>query len=245
MIAFCCGAPAGASDGTACQQRARVEGLVWTECANGSVWIIETTRKLGLFHSSRGVPTLRKRLAGRPGALLLVNGSYHNGDYARPRFEGLLRVGVRAVGAPKVDDLQLTHILSIDRSGRIASIQPASAITFAGLPHDRDHVQSGPLILDKGVVALGPISRSLNGSDAYKRTAIGRTREGETVIVVAKTPRSLADLGQLVAQANSLEERGLTLVNLDGGPSTGIHSDVVPKLSYGADKVTPVGFAVE
>jgi exopolysaccharide biosynthesis protein len=209
------------------------------------LWIIETRRELRAFHSSRDVPTLRKRLASAPGAVLLVNGGYHDGDYARPRVEGLLRIGNRTFGALKPADLQLTHVLSIDSNGSIAEIEPASTTSLAARAADQDQIQSGPLILDAGSVAINAITRSVNGADPYKRTAIGRTRAGDTIIVVARTPHALTELARIVAGTNRYAERGLTLVNLDGGPSTGIHSETVPQLSYGADKVTPVGFAIE
>lgn len=234
----------GSGAALACERQPAIEGLAWSVCAGGSVWIVETTRPIDLFVSHRRVPTLRQRLARSPRAALLVNGSYHDGNYARPVFDGLLRIGERTIAPAKVADRQLTHLLSIDRSGRLAAILPATAAGMAALAPDSNAVQTGPAILQDGAIATAAIRGSLNGIDAYKRTAIGRTRAGETVIVIARTPWTLTDLGSFVAATDDYAGRGLTLVNLDGGPSTAIHSAIVPPLSYGADKVTPVGLAV-
>ena len=105
--------------------------------------------------------------------------------------------------------------------------------------------QSGPAILVGGTTARAEIAASVNGSDRYKRTAIGRTASGESVIVIARTPRTLVDLGEAVRNINGYRERGLTLVNLDGGPSTAIHAPDADGPSYGADKLTPIVIAVE
>lgn len=224
--------------------RTEKDGIVWRDCAGGSVWIIETRRPLALFHATRGVPTLREHVAESPEAIVAVNGSYHDGNYARPVFEGLLEADGVTLGTLRADDRQLTHVMSIDPEGRITTILSSSEAPAARPVASRYRVQSGPLILNDGALSAATIAGSVNGVDAYKRTAIGRTRAGETVIVVAKTPRTLADLGRLVLRIEGFADRGLTLLNLDGGPSTAIHSLALPGVSYGADKVTPVGFAI-
>ncbi|MGL5001724.1 MAG: phosphodiester glycosidase family protein, partial [Casimicrobium sp.] len=164
--------------------------------------------------------------------------------YAKAKLEGLFFVDGEAKSELKPSDRQLTHVFSLDRNGRFAAVREASTTLPEKLDTSGVHIQSGPLILDDGKLATNFIEGSLNGSDAYKRTALGRTRAGETVIVIAKTPRTLAELAKIVLSANNYASRGLTLINLDGGPSTAIHANAVRGLSYGADKITPVGFGL-
>jgi hypothetical protein len=216
----------------------------WSECLGGALWVIETRGPIEPFFSATDVPTLRARAQRSPRSSLLVNGGYHDGHYAEPRLEGLLSIRGKIVGALKAGDVQLTHVMSIDSAGRIASFRAADPGIAGRLEANHSHVQSGPLILDGGKIAVAAIEQSLNGNDPYKRTAIGRTATGETIIVVAKTPQTLANLARLVLRINDYGARRLTLLNLDGGPSTAIHSNQSPRLSYGADKITPVGFVV-
>jgi exopolysaccharide biosynthesis protein len=222
----------------------KTSSYVIYRCDNDRLWIIETTRQLVAYLATPPVTTLREKSNATPEFSLLFNGGYHDGNYANAKLEGLFVVDGKPFNAVKLEDVQLSHVLSINRDGRIASIRVASREFASSTLSEPTHIQSGPLIAEDGRIAEAFIAASLNGKDAYKRTAIGRTHAGETVIVVSKTPRTLKRLGVYVLQVNRYAKRGLTLLNLDGGPSTAIHSNITNDLSYGADKVTPVGFAL-
>jgi exopolysaccharide biosynthesis protein len=222
----------------------RTDAMQWFRCADDSVWIIEPTRPLRVFFTANDVPTLRGWSAQHPDIALWINGSYHNGDYARPEMVGTLAIDGTTLSAFRPDDPQLSRIIAINDQGRIASVDPARTTLDPSAPHHRTLLQTGPAILIEGELPTAEIAASLNGSDRYKRTAIGRTDMGEAVIVIAKTPRSLTDLGTIVRQVNRYRERRLSLINLDGGPSTAIHAPAQPGLSYGADKVTPIVIGV-
>lgn len=212
----------------------------WTRCSNDTLWIIETSRPITVAFSPKAAPTLRKRFHATPNALLLINGSYHDGAYDQPTMVGLLELGNRILSPFKPKDLQLSRVLAIDPAGRIASIRALSDEVGPNRTPTSARLQSGPAILVDGRLVGDEIAASLNGNDAYKRTAIGRTDNGETVIVISKTPRKLLELGALVLRMNDYRKRKLTLINLDGGPSTAIYSEAIRGMSYGADKVTPI-----
>lgn len=216
----------------------------WSVCEDNSVWVIETQQPLIAFYTSQDVPTFREKTAASPQFAAVVNGAYHNGNYAAPVMEGLLTIASDEISKMKIDDRQLTHIMSINTKGKVANISPASALPDDYPRPDYTYTQSGPLILSRGEPALSSIATSLNGTDAYKRTAIGVTDAGDTVIVIAKTPRTLPELALIVLEINDYRERRLTLLNFDGGPSTAVHSLESDRLTYGADKVTPVGFGI-
>jgi uncharacterized protein YigE (DUF2233 family) len=224
--------------------RTNAAAFTWSQCAGGTVWIVETVRPLVPFHIEGTVPSLRQKAASSTEFSLVFNGAYHDGNYAKATLEGLFFVDGKTKSDLKPNDRQLTHVFSLDRNGRLAAVREASEALNEKLDATGAHIQSGPLMLDDGKLATRFIEGSLNGSDAYKRTALGRTRAGETVIVIAKTPRTLPELAKIVLSANDYASRGLTLINLDGGPSTAIHTNAVRGLSYGADKITPVGFGL-
>ncbi|MBC7596353.1 MAG: phosphodiester glycosidase family protein [Kineosporiaceae bacterium] len=179
-----------------------------------------------------------------PSALLLINGTYHDGDYEQPTMVGLLEIEDHLLSPVKTHDLQLSRILTVDPDGRIASIRALTDEMKQDPRPAAARFQSGPAIVENGRLTTGEIAASANGNDAYKRTAIGRTEKGETVIVISKTPRTLVDLGAQVLRVSDYRRRKLTLMNLDGGPSTAIHSAAIPSMSYGADKVTPIVIGV-
>jgi uncharacterized protein YigE (DUF2233 family) len=231
------------TSGVVCKPVER-SGLSWTVCDHGAIWIVETTRPISLFWTLSNVPTLRRRAANSPNYSLFVNGGYHDGDYANPKAEGLMIIDGQQIGQFRANDRQLTHVISLNAAGSITAISAAVPELEGKLNPNSSHLQTGPIIIQDGEIKNDFIVNSLNGNDAYKRTAIGRTANGETVIVIAKTPYTLTNLALAILRTNNYRERRLTLVNLDGGPSTAIHSANFPQLSYGADKLTPTGFAV-
>jgi uncharacterized protein YigE (DUF2233 family) len=218
--------------------------LVWSRCAGDTIWIIETTRPLASWAIEGAVPTLRQQAQASNEYSLVFNAGYHDGNYADAKLEGLHVFNGVVANPIKANDVQLTHVLAINTAGHIASIRSANAAN----PYDENTIsiaiQSGPLILDNGRIAHDFIGKSLNGNDAYKRTALGVTRAGDAVIVIATAPYALVELAQKVLKTSRYARRGLTLLNFDGGPSTAIHSVEIRALSYGADKVTPVAFGV-
>lgn len=216
----------------------------WSVCEDNSIWVIETKQPLSGFFISANVPTFREKIVASPQFAAIVNGAYHNGNYSAPLMEGLLTISGNEISKIKINDQQLTHIMCIDAKGKIVGILPASALPDEYPQPDYTYTQSGPLILNRGEIALSSITTSLNGAGAYKRTAIGVTEAGDTVIIIAKTPRTLPELGRIVLGIGNYRKRRLTLLNFDGGPSTAAHSLENGSLTYGADKVTPVGFGI-
>jgi uncharacterized protein YigE (DUF2233 family) len=214
-------------------------------CDEDRLWVVETRRPLQPLYHAVGALSFRQLASGANEFALFVNGSYHDGDYANARLEGLFVVNGKSYAPLKPLDPQLSHVMSLSDTGRITSISLADGDANSSERWKLGtHIQSGPLIIDAGRVATNYIDASINGKDRYKRTAIGMTADGATVIVISRTPRSLQALAAAVLNINRLRDRGLTLLNFDGGPSTSLHATEQRKLSYQADKLTPVLFAI-
>ena len=122
------------------------------------------------------------RFNATPNAILLINGSYHDGDYDQPTMVGLLELESLILSPLKPKDRQLSRVLAIDPIGRIASIRALSDEVGQNRTLTSARLQSGPAIIVDGRLTGNEIASSLNGNDAYKRTAIGRTDNGQTVI---------------------------------------------------------------
>jgi uncharacterized protein YigE (DUF2233 family) len=210
-------------------------------CEENSVWIVETRRAIVPFYYAVNPMTLRQLGIARTDMAMLMNGSYHDGDYANARLEGLFAANGKQYAALKPLDNQLSHVISITESGAVSAIQRADEAFATNARIDTGtHIQTGPLLTQNGLLTKEFIDAAINGKDRYKRTAVGVTADGTIVFVIAKTPRSLLDLANVVLDKNDYRVRKLTLVNLDGGPSTAIYSTEQPSLSYQPDKVTPI-----
>jgi Phosphodiester glycosidase len=216
-----------------------------TRCDQDRLWVIETRRPMVPIYHAVGPLTLRQLADADKQFALLVNGSYHDGDYTNARLEGLFVVNGKTYAPLKSLDKQLSHVVSFSSSGMITSVSLAvETAHVASQWKAGTHIQTGPLITEAGSVTPGFIDAAINGKDRYKRTAIGATADGATVIVIAKTPYSLHELARAVLAINRYRERKLTLVNFDGGPSTALHSNEQSGLSYQADKLTPILFGL-
>jgi uncharacterized protein YigE (DUF2233 family) len=214
-------------------------------CDQDRLWVIETRRPLVPIYHAVNPLTLRQLGNAHKQFALLVNGSYHDGNYANAKLEGLFVVNGKPYAPIKSLDKQLSHVVSFSSTGMIASVALADEnLSTISKWQSGTHIQTGPLITESGIAASGFIDAAINGKDRYKRTAIGVTADSATVIVVAKTPRSLHELASAVLAINRYRERKLTLVNFDGGPSTALHSNEQSGLSYQADKLTPILFGL-
>jgi uncharacterized protein YigE (DUF2233 family) len=214
-------------------------------CLADRLWVIETRRALRPIYHPVNALTLRQLATADPNLALLVNGSYHDGDYGNAKLEGLFVVDGKSYAPLKSLDAQLSHVISFSDAGRISTISLADQNAPDAVRWTvGTHIQSGPLIIDSGRIATAFIDASINGHDRYKRTALGVTSDGATVIVIAKTPMSLREFASSVLTINRLLERRLTLLNFDGGPSSTLHSNEQRALSYQADKMTPIAFAI-
>ena len=226
---------------SACVER-RSRGVVAVHCASSGLTLVETSRPLEPIYHVVAAPTPRQLMAA--GWSVVVNGSYHDGDYANAKLDGQFTVRGKQWGQARPDDRQLSHVITLDEQGHIASIKPATAAALTQAAHAPLSVQTGPLITQHGAWVATYVHASLNGNDAYKRSAIGRTDDGHSVIVMARRPRTLEALARDVLALRNYAQRGLTLVNLDGGPSTALALAQWPQWHYQPDKTTPVAFGV-
>jgi Phosphodiester glycosidase len=220
----------------------RADRIVVVHCVDRGLTVVETQRSLELIYHAVAPPTPRQLAAA--GWAVVVNGSYHDGDYANAMLEGQFTVRGKHWGVARPDDRQLSHVVAFDTQGRIESIAPADAAALARATAAAASVQTGPLITENGRWVEAYARQSLNGVDAYKRSAVGRTGEGASVIVIARQPRTLEALARDVLALRRYAQRGLTLVNLDGGPSTALALARWPQWHYQPDKLTPVAIGV-
>ena len=212
------------------------------DCRASGITLIETRRPLKLIYHPVAPPTPRQLVAA--GWAVVVNGSYHDGDYANARLDGQFTIHGKRWGEARPGDKQLSHVLTLDAQGLIDAIAAADELALARAAGAAASMQTGPLITLDGAWVAEYATASLNGNQAYKRSAIGRTADGTGVIVIARRPLTLEALAREVLALRRFAQRGLTLVNLDGGLSTALAVRRTPALNYQPDKFTPVAIGV-
>ena len=135
---------------------------------------------------------------------LIVNGGFFNADFSPT---GLYTVDGTWIN--KKPSRGFSGFIAINKKGRLDVLTRTD--TLNGYP---TLLQSGPYVIDPGR-KVGIHSRI--GKET-KRTLIGKTKTGGLVILVTE-PIYLFDLAKAVHETLPQIER---LLNLDGGPSTGL-----------------------
>ena len=135
---------------------------------------------------------------------LMINGGYFDSKFEPDCY---CKIGGKVINAK--DDPRRSGFVAIDQTGRITLL--ARGANYANYP---TVLQSGPYLIDPG----GKVGiRSKTGRKA-RRTLIGITTDQRLVIVITE-PIFLIDLANSILKSLPKLER---LLNLDGGPSTGL-----------------------
>ena len=135
---------------------------------------------------------------------LMINGGYFNPDWSPT---GYCKIDGKVI-APKVNR-GLSGFIAIDKAGKISLLTRGADLTkFPTV------LQSGPHVIDPG----GKIGIRSKTGRAAKRTLIGITTDKKIVVVITK-PIYLIDLATSIQKHIPKLDR---LLNLDGGPSTGV-----------------------
>lgn len=140
------------------------------------------------------------------GTTLLVNGVYFHEDYLP---SGFLKVSGTRIGTREFDQ---------DKSG-VVQFDPFRILDTKALPiklgAEKTMAQSYPLLLKNGMLGV-----TEDSGKVARRTFIGTDRDGLMYVgVVPYAPLSLFQLAQFLRK---LPIQWTNILNLDGGPSTGL-----------------------
>jgi uncharacterized protein YigE (DUF2233 family) len=227
----------------------RRHNLTLTTCRAGKkrddLIIIESRAGVTLIYHPVSPFTINELANSNTAFKAVINGSYHDGEYDNAMPIGLFQVRGKKYADFLHNDMQLTHTVTFDETGKISTIDEVDTLAKkASLKPNYSYMQTGPLILNNGAIAMNFIQGSLNGMDAYKRSAIGRLNDATIVTVIATRSITLPQLAERLLRINNYAQRGLTLVNLDGGYSTASASTTLPRARYQPDKVTPIAIGL-
>ena len=140
------------------------------------------------------------------GTTLLINGVYFHEDYLPSGFLQIQgnRIGTRQFDQSKSGVIALHPLRLIDTKTRSLKLETVP-----------DVAQSYPFLLKNGILAVAEESGKV-----ARRTFLGLDRDGTVYVGVAPyAPLTLYQLGQFLRQ---LPVSWAHVLNLDGGPSTGL-----------------------
>lgn len=78
--------------------------------------------------------------------------------------------------------------------------------------------QAGPLVLSGNI--LQPFHDSWHANGLHERTLLGKTQSGKVYFFLFEKPVTLSEVGDVVVQDSRFQNDPITLLNLDGWPST-------------------------
>ncbi len=123
----------------------------------------------------------------------LINGSYFSGVRGDAKHAGLLAMYGRVI-SPETPDRQLTHIVRINGAARTVEFFPAGSFTPGRDPHTVEF-QSGPLLIEGGIVREDLVRSSINGSGSHARTLLATLDHTKCYFVSVTERVTLGELG--------------------------------------------------
>lgn len=160
---------------------------------------------------------------------IAINGGYFNEDYTPSGY--IIANGSR-IGSRQFDE---------DKSGLLAitsntiRIHDLATTPLASIPLSDIAIQSYPFLIKNGIAAV----KEDSGKRA-RRTAVGIDTNGRAHIIISRSAISLHTLSQALSTSSIRFE---TVLNLDGGPSTGIVYHTATS-TFVFDSITPVPQAI-
>lgn len=121
---------------------------------------------------------------------------------------------------PNFSDPNLSYIVGVS-SGGVISIFPREALKRNAWPYTYAF-QAWPLILSWNI--LQSFWDSWHANEPHERTLIGKTNAGKIYFFIFTEPKTLNGVGKSIQKDFSHDP--ITLLNLDGGPSTAYYDGI-------------------
>lgn len=132
--------------------------------------------------------------------------------------------------APVKQDRQLSHVVGYDPRSGLMRFQAVEAFDSAAVRFPIEF-QTGPMVVERNRIATRSIDASINGNAPYRRTMLGYTDEDRAIyFIVTRQDATLASVAAALLGMPAFRGKTLTVVNLDGGASTALHSRNHPEL---------------
>lgn len=132
---------------------------------------------------------------------------------------GLWRSGIDELSSAIFDDPNITHVVRISYTElQSVMIFPNKQLLYMKWRSGDDAFQAGPLVLSGGIIQ--DFWDSWHARWAYERTLIGKTESGKIYFFLSQKKISLTRAGEIIASNPIFQHDPITVLNLDGWPST-------------------------
>lgn len=164
-----------------------------------------------------------------------INGSYFTPEYTHAGL--LYKNDTTTVPLAKLDR-QVSAIVSM--SSTSMEFIPVSEFKSELLASSTLAFQTGPLVIIKNTITTSSINTSLNGTGTYARTLLGKTESGQTFFVIVTARKNLTEIAAKLLSLKLFANDTISVINLDGGPSTALYTLEMSSLNFRETKYLPI-----
>lgn len=166
---------------------------------------------------------------------VLINGGFFLEDN---KYAGALVIDRQVISQPAPLDTQLSHVVAYTAETKSYEfiVTPDFNINH---PYDLAF-QTGPLFIDNNIVQNSFIEGAVNGTGEYQRSFFGVTTEGEVIVGITTQKYTLNELADMLLKSDTLKNKVITVINLDGGSSVALFLGENNASNFGQFKVLPV-----
>lgn len=199
-----------------------------------------SNKDLDYFYFTQNPPTLSS-IAQERNCEIAFNASYFAGEKENASHVGLLSIWGHQYVPLGVDN-QLTHVAVFNKLSQ--SVQFFDANSYQSAPSvEKLEFQTGPLVLEDGIVQDGFIMNSKHGKFRHKRLLLARNNSNQTFVIIVRSQVDLIELGNFLKGLSILGE-GVDVLNLDGGKSVALWSRNYSNENYNENDTLPLVICV-
>lgn len=171
-----------------------------------------------------------------------INGSFFESNFTHAGYLSIFG----KVKTKLKKDLQLTHLLFYDYSIDSIGIQEYNSLDISKINFTQSVIfQTGPLVINKDSICEGFIANSINGNSTRKRTLLAYDNDNTKYFIVVKEGITLIELAFFLKNLSIFENKEITVINLDGGPSVSFYSKNHPEYNFNINSKLPIILGVK
>ncbi|BCX14050.1 MAG: hypothetical protein KatS3mg085_582 [Candidatus Dojkabacteria bacterium] len=133
---------------------------------------------------------------------------------------------------------QLTHVVALDEQHLELSFYSYEDFINLDKKNFKFAFQTGPIVINKGIIEYDFINNSLNGNEKALRSLIGKNNSNELIFIVTRKVYDLQTLAEILFEEEILGNE-VTLINLDGGSSVAMYLKNLEKFQINENKILP------
>ncbi|NOZ62706.1 MAG: phosphodiester glycosidase family protein [Calditrichaeota bacterium] len=173
----------------------------------------------------------------------LMNGSFFDGTRLDAQHAGWLKILGKEI-APLKPDAQLTHVVVYSsRNRKMEFIEFDKFLPDAS--DDTIEFQAGPVLISENQITNSFMQNSINGMREHIRTLIGYSNDLMTHFIIVRRKITLLTAAEKLLQLSLFNDKSISVINLDGEPSTALWARTFPEFNYNEQERLPLLLGVK